>query len=148
MSLLHASHRTTLLYCSICLCLATSPASIAMSRSQETPSNQTVSQPADIDLTKASKFIRQYQNRDPEADARAAIEEGDLRLLGFALRATNVPGVATEDRQVAIETCGVHFLEGFGDILHKGDDISIRRQVFEYVKHYNAVMVAACLKKP
>ena len=97
---------------------------------------------------KAGKYGRQFEDRDPEADARTALDKGDIRLLGFALRVTSVPGVAATDRQAAMEQCGVRLMEGFGDVVRRDEDMSARRQAHEYAARYNAVMLKSCLKKP
>jgi len=86
---------------------------LAMSQSPE----DAPVEPVSLEETKTGKYGQQFENRDPEADAQAAIEKGDLRLLGFALRVTSVPGVVAADRQAALDACGVRLLEGFGDVL-------------------------------
>lgn len=118
---------------------------LAMSQS---PEDEPVPvEPVSLEEAKAGKYGQQFENRDPEADAQAAIEKGDLRLLGFALRATSVPGVAAADRQAALDVCGVRLLEGFGDVLRKGQDMTARRLAHAYATRYNLVMVKACLAK-
>ncbi len=101
-----------------------------------------------IEDAKTGKYGKQFEGRDPEADARAALDKGDIRLLGFALRVTSVPGVAAADRQAAMEACGVRLLKGFGDVVRRDEDMSARRQAHEYAGRYNAVVVKSCLKKP
>lgn len=92
------------------------------------------------------KLGAQYEQRDPEADARAAIEQDDLRLLGFATRATTLPGVAAEDREAAMESCGVRLLEGFGDVIRSDAELAAMRKASAYAKRYNAVMLLECLR--
>lgn len=96
---------------------------------------------------RAGMYDSQYENRNPEADARAALAKGDLRLLGFALRATVVPGVAVADRQTAMDACGVRLMKGFGDVIRSDDQATAMQQAHEYAKWYNAVVLAQCLKK-
>ena len=84
---------------------------------------------------------------NPEADAQAAMINGDLRLLGFALRATVVPGVALTDKQAAMDACGVRLMKGFGDVVRSDDQANAMQLAHEYAKRYNAVMVVECLKK-
>ena len=84
---------------------------------------------------------------NPEKNARTALDKGDIRLLGFALRATSVPGIAATDRKAAMNICGVRLIRGFGDVIRKGEDMTARQQAFEYAKRYNAVVLEACLPK-
>lgn len=124
-------------------CLLVVSASIqAMSQTpEETP------EAVSLEDAKAGKYGRQFENRDPEADARAAIEDGDHRLLGFATRATSVPGVSIDDEKAAIIACGVRLIEGFGDVIRSPEELAAMRQVSAYAKRYNAVIVKECFRK-
>lgn len=101
-----------------------------------------------IEDAKAGKYGEQFEGRNPEEDARAALDKGDVRLLGFATRVTSVPGVAAADRQAAMDACGVRLLEGFGDLIRSEEELLARRQASEYAVRYNRVVVKSCLKKP
>lgn len=125
------------LYC--CLWLATLPV-LAMSSSPED-----APEPVSVEDARTGKLDQQYANRDPEADARAAIEQGDLRFLGFATRVTTLPGVAATDQEAALAVCGVRLLEGFGDVIRSDAELAAMRQASEYAKRYNAVMLLECL---
>ena len=94
-----------------------------------------------------SEDVVSFEDKNPEADARAALAKGDLRLLGFALRVTNVPGVAAADRQAAMDACGVRLMKGFGDVIRSDDQAAAMQQAHGYAKRYNAVVIAQCLKK-
>ena len=97
--------------------------------------------------TRTDMHGEQFENRNPEEDARAAIDAGDLRLLGFATRVTSVPGVAATDRQAAMDACGVRLLEGFGDVIRSKEELLARRQASKYAVKYNRVILEQCLKK-
>ncbi len=129
-----------------CLLVVSNPA-ISMSQSPEDVPVETV-EPVSIEDAKAGKYGRQFENRDPEADARAALDKGDTRLLGFATRMTSVPGVAAADRQAAMDACGVHLIKGFGDVIRSKEELLARRQASEYAVRYNTVVLKSCLKKP
>lgn len=92
------------------------------------------------------KLGAQYAQRDPETDARAAIEQDDLRLLGFAARVTALPGVAAAEREAALAVCGVRLLEGFGDVIRSDAELAAMQQASAYAKRYNTVMLEACLR--
>ena len=100
-----------------------------------------------VDAASIEARYEQFENRNPEADARAALHKGDLRLLGFALRATVVPGVAASDRQTAMDACGVRLIKGFGDVMRSDDQALAMQQAHIYAKRYNTVVLAQCLKK-
>ncbi|MDT8451819.1 MAG: glutamyl-tRNA amidotransferase [Gammaproteobacteria bacterium] len=103
------------------------------------------SEPVAAEDSSAVKRGTQYEQRDPEADARAAIERGDLRLLGFATRVTSLPGVVAEDKEAALAACGVRLLEGFGDVIRSDEELAAMQQASAYAKRYNAVMLGVCL---
>lgn len=87
------------------------------------------------------------EHKNPESDARAALAKGDLRLLGFALRATVVPGVEATDRQAAMDACGVRLMKGFGDVVRSDNELSAMQMAFKYAQRYNTVVIERCLKK-
>ena len=128
----------------LCCCLlATSMPVMAMSSSPEDEPEKPVSM---VDV-KAAKLARQYEDRTPEADAQAAIEKGDLRLLGFASRVTSVPGVKRDDRKTAIASCGVSLMKGFGDVIRSDKELAAMRLASAYAKRYNAVVLEQCFRK-
>jgi len=116
--------------------LAVSLPVMAMSSSPE-------DEPVSPELTRD----KQYKDRNPEEDARTALDKGDLRLLGFALRATVVPGIAAVDRQSMIDTCGVRLIKGFGDVIRSDKQATAMQQAHEYAERYNAVVSKNCLMK-
>lgn len=122
-----------------CLWLVSLPV-LAMSSSPEA-----APEPVSVEDARAGKYGQPYVNRDPEADARAAIEQGDLRLLGFASRVTTLPGVAAAEREAAMETCGVRLMAGFGDVIRSEAELAAMRRASAYAKRYNAVMLGACM---
>lgn len=125
----------------LCCCLWL--ASLPVSAMSSTPGD--VPEPVSVEDAGTGKLAQQYANRDPEADAHAAIEQGDLRLLGFATRVTMLPGVAAENREAALAACGVRLLEGFGDVIRSDEELAAMRKASAYAKRYNAVMLGVCL---
>ena len=80
----------------------------------------------------------------PAEDAEYAIDNEDMRLLGFALRGYHVPGVSATDRQAYIDKCGLRLLEGFGDVVRDDAQASDMKRASAYAKEYNAVIIESC----
>ena len=81
----------------------------------------------------------------PAADAKYAIENEDMRLLGFALRGYHIPGVKAADRQRYIDKCGIRVLEGFGDVIKDETQASNMKRASAYAREYNAAIIARCM---
>lgn len=81
-------------------------------------------------------------------DAQYAIDNKDIRLLGFARRGYDVPGIDVDKKQSYIEKCGVRVFEEFGDVVRSKKQLDEMQQAREYAIQYNQVIVTACsLKK-
>jgi len=134
-----------------CCVLTTSLPVQAMGQKQDNPTvnkpaNQPV-KPTSLEGIRGGKLLRQYENRNPEADAQAALDKKDMRLLGFAGRATTVPGVAAADSQAAMDACGVRLMTGFGDVIKSPQELQARHAAHKYAIGYNAIVLKACFKK-
>jgi len=81
----------------------------------------------------------------PAEDAEYAVENKDMRLLGFALRGYHIPGVKAADRQLYIDKCGIRVLEGFGDVIRDETQASDMKRASAYAREYNAVIIAKCM---
>jgi len=130
-AVLHLISGSALFFCLLVISLSVH----AMSPATENTTNIT-----------SSKHGKTLHDSNPETDARTAIIKGDLRLLGFALRATVVPGVALTDRQSAMDTCGIRLMKGFGDVVRSDDQANAMQLAHEYAKRYNAVILKQCFK--
>ena len=92
-----------------------------------------------------------YQPRDwqqstsPADDAHYALQHEDSRLLGFALRATVIPGVESNKVSQAQHACGVRLFEGMGDVIKLPDDLKKRQAARAYALEYNQVIRQNCL---
>ncbi len=104
-------------------------------------------EPTSFANSKVTKSNKAYASNDPAADAQAALTKGDLRLLGFAQRLTIIPGIEPNNRQAAIDACGVRLMKGFGDVIRSDDELSAMQVAHEYAKRYNAVIIERCLVK-
>jgi len=83
-------------------------------------------------------------SKSAEDDARFAINNKDLRLLGFALRGYNIPGVETGKQQNYIDKCGIRVFEEFGDVVRNQQQIEQMKQAREYAISYNAIILESC----
>jgi hypothetical protein len=84
------------------------------------------------------------ENSDPEADAELALENNDHRLLAFALRATQIPGIEADQVNAYSEHCGIRFMKKFGDVIRSDDDLERMKQAREYALRYNAAILSKC----
>ncbi len=134
-----------------CFLLTTSLSVQAMGKKQDDstvnkPANQPV-KPTSLEGIRSTKLLRQYENRNPEADAQAALDKSDLRMLGFAGRGQTLPGVSAEIKQAAMDTCGVRLMSGFGDTVRSQKELQARHLAHKYAVRYNAVVLAKCFKQ-
>lgn len=84
------------------------------------------------------------ENSDPEADATFALDNNDYRLLAFAFRATNVPGILPERVDAYSKNCGLRYMKNFGDTVHSAEDLKRLKQARGYAMRYNAVITSRC----
>jgi hypothetical protein len=82
---------------------------------------------------------------DPKADANFAIDKQDFKLLIFAGRDSSYPGLEGE-ASVLIEQCGYRLLTNTRDTLKSKNELSSRKQLYQYAVTYNQLMTAACQK--
>ena len=81
---------------------------------------------------------------DPQADAEQAIRQGDLRLLGMATRAVNIPGIDPEQTLQYEESCGVQLIEGISDVVRSDEHLRLMQKARSYALKYNAVIKLHC----
>lgn len=84
---------------------------------------------------------------DAKADANIALEKGDTRLLAFANRALNLPGIEPSLHKKLMDSCGYRVLSGTGDMLIMGEKPEHRSMLRAYAKIYNQQVAAACQAK-
>ena len=80
-------------------------------------------------------------------DARYAIDNKDFRLLGFAMRGYDVPGIDASKKQSYIEKCGIRVFDEFGDVVRSKKQLDEMQLAREYAIQYNRVIVTACRLK-
>jgi hypothetical protein len=104
-----------------------------------------MSQKLDEEPTKHPyKPAKWNENSDPEADAKLALENNDHRLLAFALRVTQIPGIEADQVNAYNEHCGIRFMKNFGDVIRSSDDLVRMKQAREYALRYNATIMSKC----
>ncbi len=77
-------------------------------------------------------------------DAIYAIKHDDLRLLGFAGRGQNLPGVDSVKVQEYADTCGIRFFSEFGDVIREREQLEQMKKAREYAMQYNSVILKSC----
>ncbi len=77
-------------------------------------------------------------------DAKHAIDNDDSRLLGFAGRGFNIPGVNNEYVEALIKKCGVRYFEEFSDVIRDRSEIQQRQKASAYAVEYNQLILGAC----
>lgn len=82
---------------------------------------------------------------DPKADANLAIEKQDFTLLAFTGRVTSFPGIES-DAYTIQQQCGYRLLANSSDTLKSENELSLRKQLFQYAATYNQLVSAACRK--
>ena len=81
---------------------------------------------------------------DPQADANQAVKKNDLRLLGLATRAVNIPGISQEDTLKYEEHCGVQLIEGISDVVRSDEHLRLMQKARSYALKYNAIIKSHC----
>ena len=79
-----------------------------------------------------------------ENDARDAIKHDDLRLLAFAGRNYNIPGLNRDQMQDASEKCGVRYFDEFGDVIREREQLEQMKKAKQYAIEYNRVILTRC----
>lgn len=81
---------------------------------------------------------------DPQTDALQAIKKGDLRLLGLATRAVNIPGVGKDDSYRYEKKCGVQLIDGISDVVRSDEHLRLMQKARSYALKYNAIIKTKC----
>ena len=112
---------SSLLYCSVSLAFSSAPDDI-----QDY-------EPADWENSQSAR-----------EDAIKAVENNDLRLLGFAFRNYSIPGVEFEHVQSYIDQCGVRTFDEFSDVIRDAEHREKLMRANEYAGEYNAIILQSC----
>ena len=81
---------------------------------------------------------------DPQADARQAIKQNDLRLLGMATRSVTIPGIDPNEQLEYEEACGVQLIEGISDVVRSDEHLRLMQKARSYALKYNAIIKTRC----
>lgn len=79
-----------------------------------------------------------------EDDARAALAHGDHRLLGFARRGYNIPGIEAGEQAALIERCGIRTFANMGDVVRSAEHLQAMQKASAYARRYNAIILRQC----
>ena len=81
---------------------------------------------------------------DAQADAQQAVKQNDLRLLGLATRAVNIPGVDAAQAVKYEQSCGVQLIEGVSDVVRSDEHLRLMQKARAYALQYNAIIKTHC----
>ncbi len=81
---------------------------------------------------------------DPQVDARQAIAQNDLRLLGLPMRAVSIPGVADDEMPAYEQACGVRLIDGVSDVVRSQEHLRLMQAARAYALSYNAIIKTQC----
>ena len=87
------------------------------------------------------------ESTSAEADAQYAIDNKDFRLLGFAGRGYDIPGIDVNKKQSYIDKCGIRLFEEFSDVVRSKKQLEEMQQARNYAVRYNQVAIPACRQK-
>ena len=81
---------------------------------------------------------------NPMSGKHQSIRNNDLRLLGFAGRGRNIPGIDSTESQDYRKKCGVRFFDEFGDVIRERAQLEQMKKAKEYAIEYNEVILTSC----
>ena len=81
---------------------------------------------------------------NPQADAKQAVKQNDLRLLGLATRSVVIPGIVEENILKYEEHCGVQLIEGISDVVRSDEHLRLMQKARSYALQYNAIIKIHC----
>ena len=90
------------------------------------------------------KKLQWLDAADPQTDAQQAIKKSDLRLLGMATRAVNIPGVSQEETYKYEKACGVQLIDGISDVVRSDEHLRLMQKARSYALKYNAIIKTKC----
>ena len=88
--------------------------------------------------------LQWVETADARADARAALDKNDFRLMAVASRSTVIPGIdPARARQYELH-CGVIFMPGVGDTVRSKEQLRLMKKAYEYAGQYNEIVKQRC----
>ncbi|MFT4807670.1 MAG: hypothetical protein ACI9LX_000991 [Paraglaciecola sp.] len=101
---------------------------------------------SDITKPKHTDDLKWLHYADPTADANLAIQKQNFNLIAFAGRVTSFPGIGSESSTLQ-QQCGYQLLASSGDAMRSKNELSLRKQLYQYAATYNLLVAAACQKR-
>ena len=98
-------------------------------------------------VEKIDPYVQKLQwldTADPQADARQAVKQNDLRLLGLATRAVNIPGIDADEMLSYEQSCGVQLIEGVSDVVRSDEHLRLMQKARSYALQYNEIIKTHC----
>lgn len=87
------------------------------------------------------------EQANAEKDAALALENNDLRLLGYTTRAVMIPGIDLAEKEILRQKCGLRMIKGFGDVVRSEEQLAQMKAMREYAEKYNNTIAAHCRKE-
>ena len=95
-------------------------------------------------LSDAEKSLAWVKDANPTQDAKAALQQGDFRLMALAQRSIVIPGVSDKHREKYEKACGVRMLEGFTDSVRGEAHLELLKKAHSYARQYNEIIRSRC----
>ena len=98
-------------------------------------------------MEKIDPYVQKLQwldTADPQADARQAVKQNDLRLLGLATRSVNIPGIDADEILSYEQACGVQLIEGVSDVVRSDEHLRLMQKARSYALQYNEIIKTHC----
>jgi len=98
----------------------------------------------DSALGEQERKLQWLKDADPQRDARQALQNGDLRMMGLPQRAIIIPGVPVEKMRQYELKCGVKLINGVSDMVRSQQHLQLMKQAHQYALQYNALIKPHC----
>ena len=96
-------------------------------------------------MNKDEQGLLWVETADARADANAALNKNDFRLMAVASRSTVIPGIdPAKARQYELH-CGVIFMPGVGDTVRSKEQLRLMKKAYEYAGQYNEIIKQRCI---
>ena len=80
-----------------------------------------------------------------EADAKAALAQGDFRLMAVPGRGEIIPGIESSKRGAYSLKCGTRIIPGMTDAVRGDSHLKLLQKATEYGAAYNAYIIEQCI---
>ena len=89
--------------------------------------------------------LQWVNSANAEADARAALAEGDFRLMTVPGRGEVIPGIEASQRSTYSLRCGTRLIPGMSDAVRDESHLRLLKKASEYGARYNSLIIEKCI---